>query len=99
MRPPEYVGEEKLMTIDTPRTAAGRRLLEQLRKTGWTLDAAPILAIEAEAAAGAKALLSELVTAGEVVPPRGSPGWRPPDVRVRAWENAQKKARRFLAAR
>lgn len=46
--------------------------------------------------ARATTLLSELVEAGEVVPPRGSAGWKPSDVRVRAWENAQEKARRFL---
>lgn len=44
----------------------------------------------------ARELLAALVKAGEVVPPRGSPGWKPSDVRVRAWEDAQKQAHAFL---
>lgn len=92
------------MTDDTPRTAAGRELLAELRagSYGSSMESSAldrVLAIETAAAAEASALLSELVRAGEVVPPRGSPRWKPSDVRVRAWESAQEKARRFLAAR
>jgi hypothetical protein len=92
------------MTADTPRTAAGRELLAELRAggSGASIESSArdrVLAIEAAAAAEETALLSELVEAGEVVPPRGSAGWKPSDVRVQAWENAQEKARLFLAAR